>query len=115
MIDTIINQCAEQELPLKMISNTRKKSLPWFNGEVKKVWKKKNKWYKKYKSNKDQNPYRAYKQFRLKFKDVLRKEESNHYKKFFDKCRNNPKKIWNFNNSFTKNETNNEMEMNQRF
>ena len=65
---------ASECIPSKLIT-VRPKDLPWMNNSIRKLMRKRNRLYKKYKANKSAEKYNLYKKIRNEVTHVLRKSK----------------------------------------
>ena len=75
--------------PLKTLSNKENKSKikPWITKGIRKSINRKNKIYKKYVKNKNENTYEEYKKIRNKLNHIIRESKRIHCSKYFFKRR----------------------------
>ena len=70
-------------------------SAPWFNDNIRKHIKKKNRLYKLYLKNRSEYRKSVYKQIRNKVVDLIKQAKKTYYKEQFNKVKGNMKKTWN--------------------
>ena len=82
--------------PLKTLSNKENKSKikPWITKGIRKSINRKNKIYKKYVKNKNENTYEEYKKIRNKLNHIIRESKRIHYSKYFEDNKQNAKRMW---------------------
>lgn len=74
--DQLLNM-AKECIPNKTV-RVRPHDLPWMNGSIRKIMRKRNRSYRKYKQNKTKNKYEAYKHLRNEVTKLLRQSKRNY-------------------------------------
>ena len=86
----------EKHLPLKKISKTKVKQQqkPWITAAIRKSISIREKNFKKFIKTNNHTFYDNYKLYRNKINHLIRKSKSNYFKSYFERFRENSKKIW---------------------
>lgn len=72
------------------------KDLPWFNGEVRRIWQKKNWWFRKSKKTNNQTVHDKYRRTLYEFKNALKGAEREYNEKRINACKGDSRKVWKF-------------------
>ena len=93
---TALIQTLDEHAPYKKISRkeSKLKLKPWLTKGILKSIKLKNILYKKFIRNKDPFIYTRYKTYRDKINKLTKLSKKNYYQAYFNKYKNNSKKIW---------------------
>ena len=83
--DKLIN-FAQDCIPHKQV-RIRPQDLPWINGTIRKLMRKRNRLYKKYKRNKTVENYESFKDIRNNVTSSLRKSKKEYFKSLADKLK----------------------------
>ena len=83
--DKLIN-LAQDCIPHKQV-RIRPQDLPWINGTIRKLMRKRNRLYKKYKRNKFVDNYESFKDIRNNVPSSLRKSKKAYFKSLADKLK----------------------------
>ena len=83
--DKLIN-LAQDCIPHKQV-RIRPQDLPWINGTIRKLMRKRNRLYKKYKRNKTVENYESFKDIRNNVTSSLRKSKKEYFKSLADKLK----------------------------
>ncbi|MEW8548517.1 MAG: reverse transcriptase family protein [Candidatus Thiodiazotropha sp.] len=97
-------EIASECIPTKFIT-VRPKDLPWMNNNIRKLMRKRNRLYKKYKTNKSPDKYNSYKKIRNEVIQALRKSKKDYVDSLAYKLKNtnfSSKDYWKTLKSFIK-------------
>ena len=87
---------SEKHVPLKKISKTKMKQQqkPWITAAIRKSISVREKNFKKFIKTNNHTFYDNYKLYRNKINHLIKKSKSNYFKSYFERFRENSKKIW---------------------
>lgn len=72
-----LSELAKEHIPTKTIT-VRPRDLPWMNGTIRNLMRKRNRLYKKYKTNKNNETYNLFKKSRNEITKLLRKSKKDY-------------------------------------
>eukprot|EP00794_Sanderia_malayensis_P000634 gene634-1302_t len=88
----LYKEITNEFIPVRKVKS-KKSSLPWINGNIRKLMNKRLKTLQRYSKTKETNDWMDYVRLRNKVKSELRKAEAEYYTKKFEEA-NDPKDFW---------------------
>ncbi len=70
------------------------RNKPWINFQIQKMMKIRDKLFKQFKDSNSSTTLKAYKQFRNRVVNEIRKSKKNYYQQYFDENKSNMKMLW---------------------